>query len=141
MARVAQPAPTILVAAPDTATLDAIDEVLSELGYDVILATDTASAHDVIHRKCPSVLLIDLQLPGGGAPAIAAGLPDHRPPPLILLTNALAIDAARWAEDLGAVACLNRPLVLDQVTRTVVDAIRRAEADAGRPLPPSGVAC
>lgn len=47
-------------------------------------AVDVASAVDVVRRTLPDVVLLDVRLPGGGAPAVLAALGDDAPPTLAL---------------------------------------------------------
>lgn len=111
----------VVVAARDQVTRDALDELITTAGYRTRLCADVSSTRAWLARMRPGLLLIDLALRGGGAPAIVPELARlHRGMPVALLTNLLPLDATRRAHDLGVAGVLNRPLNLTEALALIV---------------------
>ena len=56
--------PAVLIVEDDRAVAEAAAEVIGSAGYRTIVAHDGWQALDVLRRERPSVLLVDLHLPG-----------------------------------------------------------------------------
>jgi len=116
MDRVAQHDRSVLVAATDPTTRDALEELLREEGYRVRMANDVEQATQWLVRGRIALALVDLDLRGGGVvPVLTAAASIIPKVPVALLTNLLPLDAGRRATDLGVATFLNRPLDLNRV--------------------------
>lgn len=118
---------SVLVAATDPTTRDALDELLRDEGYLVRMAHDVEQATQWLVRGRIALALVDLELRGGGVvPVLTAAASIVPAVPVALLTNLLPLDAGRRATDLGVPAFLNRPLNLDRVLEVTGGLLQRA---------------
>ncbi|MBU6422636.1 MAG: response regulator [Chloroflexota bacterium] len=110
---------SVLVVDDDPDTLSAERELLRENGFEVMLARDGAEAMRAIEAgPPPSVIVLDIQMPGVDGPAFALELRRHlRHVPLIVLTG--APDARHEADRCNAEAFLSKPFDTDRLVRTV----------------------
>jgi two-component system phosphate regulon response regulator PhoB/two-component system alkaline phosphatase synthesis response regulator PhoP len=56
--------PTILVADDDEAVRDLVAFKLAAAGYNTITAEDGSTALDMVHRRQPDVVILDVSMPG-----------------------------------------------------------------------------
>jgi|SRR4051812_28472315 two-component system response regulator ResD len=132
----------ILVVDDDGDACELIAMVLSQAGYAVQRAAEGFEALTMAASGRPDLVLTDLQMPGMNGielisrlHAIDGGLP------VVLITGvAETRDLCTAAESYGAVACLSKPVNLDELLWTIDCALacRRGEDDQQRPY--TGVA-
>jgi CheY-like chemotaxis protein len=103
----------------DPDTLNAEREVLTENGFLVILAHDGAEAMRAVQAgPPPSVIVLDIQMPGVDGPAFALELRQHlRHVPLVVVTS--APDPRHEADRCNAEAFLSKPFDTDRLVETV----------------------
>ena len=109
----------ILIVDDDADILEAERQILNERGYRVVLAHDGAEAQRVIDAgPPPSVIVLDLPMPGMDGPAFARGLRQQlRHVPLVILTG--APDPKHEADRCNAEAYLRKPFDADELVRTI----------------------
>lgn len=114
----------ILIVDDDPDTLAAERDVLRERGFQVVTARDGAEAMRAIEAgPPPSVIVLDIQMPGVDGPAFALELRQHlRHVPLVVLTG--SPDPRHEADRCNAEAYLSKPFD----TERLVAAVRRFAA-------------
>ncbi|HKW77829.1 MAG TPA: response regulator [Candidatus Limnocylindria bacterium] len=114
-----QPRP-VLVVDDDDATRAAERDVLSESGFRVVEARDGAEALWFMQHDPPSLVVLDVQMPGVDGPSFARELRMAlRRVPLVILTGAR--DPRREADRCNAEAYLGKPFD----SRELVKVVRR----------------
>lgn len=109
----------ILLVDDDPDTLTAEREALDDHGFSVITARDGAEAMRALEAgPPPSVIVLDINMPGVDGPAFALELRQHlRHVPLVVLTG--AADPRRQADRCNAEAYLSKPFDADRLVGTV----------------------
>ncbi|HEV8229050.1 MAG TPA: response regulator [Candidatus Limnocylindria bacterium] len=108
----------ILVVDDDDATRAAERAVLTEDGFRVVEARDGAEAMLAIGIEPPSVVVLDIQMPGVDGPAFARELRMAlRRVPLVVLTG--ANDPRREADRCNAEAYLRKPFDAPELVKVV----------------------
>lgn len=108
----------ILVVDDDPSIRQLVGDVLEEAGYDVLLAADGAQALSVLADASPSLLLLDIQMPGVDGPALARELRMRlRQIPLVVMTGLARPE--READRCNAIACLPKPFDTDALMQVV----------------------
>jgi len=108
----------ILLVDDDQSVLDAERQILIEHGHRVVLAHDGAEAMRAIGADPPSVIVLDIQMPGVDGPAFARELRlALKHVPLVVLTG--APDPKREADRCNAEAYLQKPFDADQLVATI----------------------
>ncbi len=111
----------ILVVEDDQMSRETMTDVLSHAGYDVVAAADGYEALSIAAHGSPDLVLSDLQMPGiDGVEltkrlhAFAGGVP-------VVLTTGLkeTQDVITAAQSYGAVACLPKPMNVDDLLWTI----------------------
>lgn len=97
----------VLVVDDDASTRDAERQALAEVGFRVIEARDGEEAMRAVQMDPPSVVVLDVQMPGVDGPTFARTLRlGLRRVPLVILT---AGDPRREADRCNAEAYLAKP--------------------------------
>lgn len=110
----AGPRVLVLVVDDDPSIVSVVRDVLSEHGYAVATASDGQEALDLIERRRPDAVLLDVHMPIMDGEAFAASLRDRRVEiPLVVTTS--GPNAQRWAERIGAHAYLAKPFAIDDL--------------------------
>ena len=109
----------ILVVDDNSDAGDSLAEILNLLGADVRVARDGPQALDVFEAYRPSVVLLDIGMPGMNgydvARAIRTRFPEKRPM-LVALTGWGQEDDRRRAREAGFDHHLVKPVELEQIT-------------------------
>lgn len=89
MAKQRKAPPLILIAEDEALTRMLAVEFLKDAGFDILEASDVASALLEIHKvRCINLVFTDIQMPGDmDGLALAAWLAQHRPSVPVLLTS------------------------------------------------------
>jgi len=110
--------PPILLVDDDQAVLDAERQILVERGHRVVVAHDGAEAMRAIGAESPSVIVLDIQMPGVDGPAFARELRQAlKHVPLVVLTG--SPDPKREADRCNAEAYLQKPFDAEQLVATI----------------------
>lgn len=120
----------IFIIEDDEATRDSLRLLLECEGFEV---SDFATAIGFRSRYRPrpgDCLILDLNLPGiGGLELLESLRRDGNPVPVIVITGRPTLANRRRAEQLGAMAMLEKPYEAD----TLLDLVRRACPHADQP--------
>ena len=108
----------VLVVDDDAAIRAAENDILTENGYRVVEARDGAEALWFMQHDPPSVVILDVHMPGIDGPSFARELRMAlKHVPLVILTAAL--DPRREADRCNAEAYLSKPFDSDDLIRVV----------------------
>jgi len=121
----------ILVVEDEDGAREGLREILTSLGYEVVVAASREEAAGLAVAEGPDVLLTDLMLPGVAGPQLAQQLQDRWPAlRVILMSGYNEDDAVRRGVTTGNVRFLQKPFDMDTLAREV-----RAVLEEGPPSP------
>jgi CheY-like chemotaxis protein len=128
----------VLVVEDDEASCELIGMVLHEAGYSIDMAHDGREALEMAARRKPDVVVSDLQMPRMDGLALTRRLHAVDPQLPIVLNSGLenTKDVMTAAEAYGAVACLKKPMNLDELLWTIESALTVSRQKGRRPGPP-----
>jgi CheY-like chemotaxis protein len=109
----------ILIVDDDQDARELIGQVLAEAGYLVEVAGDGFEAIAKLPRALPDLVLTDMRLPGMDGVDLAQRIRSQSDVPVVLTTGADTFDLCTKAEAYGAVACLTKPINLDELLWTI----------------------
>ena len=113
----AAPGP-ILIVDDDQSILATVCDILEMEGYPVIAVSNGAEALRRVPEVRPSLVLLDMRMPGLNGWEVARRLrEDGVVVPILVMTAAQ--DAQLWAEQIGADGYLAKPFDLDELLRAV----------------------
>jgi two-component system response regulator ResD len=123
----------ILVVEDDVDSCELLGMVLHEAGYSVDMAHDGYEALQMAARRRPDVVLSDIQMPGLDGLQLARRIHVADPKlPVVLTTSAENTkDLVTSVERYGAVACLQKPMNLEELLWTL-DTVLAASHQRGR---------
>jgi two-component system sensor histidine kinase/response regulator len=113
----------ILIVDDDRDARELIASVLAEAGYMVEVAEDGYVAINKLAAARPDLVLTDLRMPGLNGVDLAQRIREMTDVPVILSTGAETHDLCTGAEAYGAVACLKKPINLDELLWTIDTAL------------------
>ena len=109
---------TILVADDEPGIRDMLSLVLGSVGYPVLTASNGVEALSIIADQHPAVLLLDMRMPVLDGWGVARVLREQGADiPIIVMTA--AVDAGKWAAEVGATAYLAKPFDIMDLMATV----------------------
>jgi CheY-like chemotaxis protein len=121
----------ILIVDDDRDARELIGQVLVEAGYLVEVAADGFEAMAKLPGALPDLVLTDLAMPGMHGIDLAQRIRQESDVPVVLTTGNETFDLCTGSEAYGAVACLMKPINLDDLLWTIDCAL--ACRRAGRP--------
>jgi CheY-like chemotaxis protein len=104
-----------------------IVELLVSEGYEVTEASDTGQVLEQISRTQLDLLILDVQMPGGGGIEAIKAIrsdPAHQDIPVLLLSGSVDLEID-WASEVGADAQLPKPFHIDELRETVGSLLSR----------------
>ncbi len=116
----------ILVVEDDKNIAMAMTVRLKSAGYEVKTAYDAMTGLMAARKEQPDLMLLDISMPAGGGFSIAEraqNLSDTVGTPVIFVTASSETGLRERAEELGAVAFLQKPVESDQLLRCVRSAL------------------
>jgi two-component system NtrC family response regulator/two-component system response regulator HydG len=120
IARTEGPKGRILVVDDEASARSALEDLLSDDGYDVATAADAFKALGKFESFAPHVVLTDLHMPGMNGIELVENLRAHEDAPdLIVMTAAGAVESAVDAMRAGAADYLQKPLNFDELRITL----------------------
>jgi DNA-binding NtrC family response regulator len=129
--------PTILCVDDEPAVLAVLEQALTDLDHQVVLAASGAEAIDAVAHMAIDLILVDAELPGMSAVTLLRMLEEvGKPVPVVILAGLSDHDGIVTAMRQGAVDYVTKPVPRDTLELTVrraLDAARlRRENDALR---------
>ena len=128
-------ASTILIIEDDSAVRSALQAWLTKVGYDVVSASDGASALKVAQQRWPHLIVVDLGLPGGDGFMVIERIrrvARLRGVPIVVLTGRSSEENRERAKKAGAVAFLSKPPDSEELLRVIAEAMGRAAPGAAQ---------
>lgn len=118
----------LMVVDDDAVARQTMEDILTDEGYEVLVAHDGRDASEQLTRRVPQLLLTDLEMPElNGERLIEHVRASHPRLPILVLTSRLVIDARREAERLGVAGYINKPIEID----TLLSAVAASLLEAG----------
>lgn len=108
----------VLVVDDDPTILSTVQDILEMEGYPVVAAADGAEALRRAGEVRPSLVLLDMRMPGITGWEVARELRERGIAVPILVMTA-AQDARLWADQIGAAGVLAKPFDLDDLLTAV----------------------
>jgi two-component system, response regulator, stage 0 sporulation protein F len=119
--------PRILIVEDENATAWALAESLQEDGHETSTVSSAEDALERLRRQPVDLVITDLRLPGMGGAQLARRLRGgRRPTPVIVVTAFGSHDVLQELSDYGVHAVFPKPFRVDQVRRSVRDAVGAA---------------
>jgi DNA-binding response OmpR family regulator len=119
---------TVLVVDDEPVVRDVIVRYLEQEGYRTLQAGDGETARSLLERETPSLVVLDLMLPGTDGLALCGWIRDRSQLPVIMVT-ALAEEVDRLTGlELGADDYLTKPFSPRELVARVNAVLRRASA-------------
>jgi two-component system, NtrC family, response regulator HydG len=102
----------LLLADADQAMSGLCRAYLTHFGYDVDTALDGAECLSKLQRRMPDLLLLDLDLPGGGGELVLAQLRGTEGPrvPVVMMADLMPFSALSGLRKPPVVRCIQRPI-------------------------------
>ena len=108
----------VLVVDDDASILATVEEILLAEGYEVMTAAGGAQAVSLARSWRPTLVLLDMRMPGVDGWAVARELrASGAGVPIVVMTA--AENAARWADEIAADGYLAKPFHLDDLLRCI----------------------
>jgi UDP-3-O-acyl N-acetylglucosamine deacetylase len=118
----------ILIVDDEAGIRKSLEGVLSDDGYACLLASDGAEALSLVKSSNPSLVLLDIWMPGMDGIETLRRIKESRPDlPVVMMSGHATIATAIKATQAGASDFIEKPLEID----LTLGAIRRALAPAG----------
>jgi CheY-like chemotaxis protein len=110
---------SVLVVDDDPSIRETLAEILALEGYPVETATNGAEALRLIARRMPGLILLDMRMPVLDGWGFAERFREEHEQGAAILVMTAAIDARRWAEEIGAEGYLAKPFDLMEALEAV----------------------
>ena len=124
---------TVLVVDDEPVVRDVVVRYLEQAGYRTLQAADGDSARELLEQETPSLVVLDLMLPGTDGLSLCRWIRSRSALPVIMVT-ALGEEADRLAGlELGADDYLTKPFSPRELTARVTAVLRRARPAAAAP--------
>ncbi len=114
----------VLVVDDDAGIREFIDMVLSDEGYEVATASHGAAALEIIDRRPPSIILLDMRMPIMDGWAFARAYRQRPGPHAPIIVVTAARDVAERAAQIDAEGVLPKPFRLAELLSVVEQYIR-----------------
>jgi CheY-like chemotaxis protein len=109
----------ILIVDDDQDARELIGQVLAEAGYAVEVAGDGFEAIAKLPRTLPDLVVTDLRMPGMHGADLTQRIRSQSDVPVVLTTGMETFDFCTDAAAYGAVACLTKPINLEELLWTI----------------------
>lgn len=107
----------ILVVEDEPVVAEVLAEAIKGAGYEVLVALDGNEALDVLASTPVDGVFMDLVMPGLSGLAVLAQIRNRHPLlPVVIISGHAVGAAAAKAKELGAIAVLEKPTALVQLT-------------------------
>ena len=117
----------VLVVDDDPEVLEALREILEDLGYEASTAASAEQAIAAMTTVRPHVVFLDLRMPGiSGLEALTYFRQHHRTLPVIVITGDPGHESAQKARAAGAFDVLAKPFGMATLQSLVAQAMRVA---------------
>lgn len=125
----------LLVVEDDPSMRKVLGPGLRPYAFSVVTAPDAGTALDLVARRTPEAVLLDLGLPDLDGMAVLRSLRERSSVPVIVISGRTSTSARIEALDAGADDYLTKPFAIDELAARLRAVLRRA----GRLSPPQQV--
>ena len=118
----------ILVADDDETELLVLKTGLENKGFQVQTARDVMQSMQLAMRTMPDAIILDIDMPGGTGLSVVERLKRSTKTqtiPIIMNTSTAGPEAQARSVELGAVACLEKPVDIDEVAEFLKELIEK----------------
>ena len=120
----------ILVVDDEADMVETLEQILSKSDYEVITATDSSKAFDLVAKEQPDLIITDLVMPELDGINFLELVKAHYPNiPVILLTGYATVDSAVDAMKKGASDYLSKPFFPEELLLRVEKCLTWSETD------------
>lgn len=126
-----RPKGAIMVVEDDEAMREALCDIFSLLNFRVLMAESGQEALEIFQRERVDLVVSDLMMPEMDGERLYQSLCEIKPGVKMILLTGLPLDEKR--EDLmqaGVFAWIQKPLDIDVITQTILDALKPSSSDA-----------
>ncbi|MFM8330935.1 MAG: response regulator [Candidatus Methylumidiphilus sp.] len=122
--------PTVLVVDDSLSNRRALEQLLTDAGFQVRTAHDGVDAAELLAQAKPAIVLTDLEMPRMNGIELAAHIraqPDGKTLPIIMITSRTTLRHRKLAQDAGIDFYLTKPVREDDLLDKIQDLLPRAE--------------
>ncbi|HEX8177278.1 MAG TPA: sigma-54 dependent transcriptional regulator [Pyrinomonadaceae bacterium] len=124
---------SVLVVDDEEIMRDVLETLLSAEGYRVDLAKTGEEGLEAYGRRAYDVVLLDVSMPGmGGLRALEEFLKMDQEAVVIMITAYATFDTAIAAWEKGAIGCVRKPFLNEQISATVAAGVKRRRKEEER---------
>ena len=109
----------ILIVDDDPGIRGVLADVLDDEGYTTAQAANGEEALAFLERGAVDVILLDMRMPVMNGWQFAEVYRERTGPRAPIIVMTAAQDAQRWADEIGAAACLAKPFDIDAILRVI----------------------
>lgn len=121
----------VVVVDDEPAIRDLLAEYLARQGYDIALAADGEELRSIVETDVPSVVLLDINLPGEDGLSLARWLQQRQEIGVIMLTAAADVVDRIVGLEVGADDYMTKPFDPREVRARIRSVLRRLERSRG----------
>lgn len=113
---------TILVVDDSAMIRRIVAQILTECGYNVLLAENGQQGYEVTKENRPDLVIMDIEMPvleGIEATALIKSDPDTSSIPVLIFTSLGSEKDIKRAQDAGGQGFLNKPVCKDELRATI----------------------
>ncbi|MBI3965620.1 MAG: response regulator [Chloroflexi bacterium] len=111
----------VLVVDDDPAIRDLVEAILLDEGHDVAIASNGIEALRLATLHRPALILLDMRMPVMDGWQFAQAYRSTPAPHAPVVCVTAAVDAPRWAAEIGADGTLGKPFSIDDLLRVVAE--------------------
>ncbi len=116
--------PTILVVDDEKGVYDLFHRILKKNGYTVLVAKDGKEALELVDKKSPDLVILDLKLPDMNGIQVLRRLKKiNENIEVIMITGYGTMKTARMAMSLGAYDYITKPFDINYIKALIKDAL------------------
>ncbi len=116
--------PSILIVDDEPSILASLEGLLSDEGFNVLVATNGYEAIKIIEKEVPDLVLLDIWMPGlDGLETLKEIKKVHKTLPVIMITGHGTIETAVDSTKMGAFDFIEKPLSIDKVIVAINNAL------------------
>ena len=114
-------APPILIADDDLNFCLQLSHFLEQIGHRCVTAQDADQCVTVAHRERPKLIILDMQMPGGGAPEAVKFLsaPRFADVPIVFASGMPVAQMKKWFPEAPKRRYLKKPFKLPELKKLV----------------------
>ena len=123
----------ILIIDDDPGHIRLMEKVLSDRGYDLLLANEAPVGLETAMKNRPDLIVLDVMMPiinGFNICRLLKSEEEHKRTPIILLTSRITEEDQRIGREVGADAYLLKPLNTEEFLNTVRQLLETSSRDA-----------